>query len=365
MAIMTRVGTKVYEALGDIAGLCQAVSTPRPSSTPTSAISRTSRRKTLIMSVNSGYGGNALLGKKCFALRIASTLGREEGWLAEHMLILGVQNPKGEIRYVCGRVPVRLRQDQPRHAHSRRRRSVRRARRCWCVGDDIAWLRTGAGRTAVGRQPGERLLRRRPRHQRKDPTPTLWPRRSKNTIFTNVGAQAWTTTPSGGKGLDKNPPKNALNWKGEPWDCTDGVPRARIPTPASPLRRSTARAFPAEFDNPQGRADLRDRVRRPPRQDRAAGLPVPRLGSRRVRRLHHGLRNDRRRRPARSAWSAAIPMAMLPFCGYQHGRLLAALAGDGQQAGRPRPPRSSQTSTGSAPTTRDISSGRASATTCA
>ncbi|HCI20956.1 MAG TPA: phosphoenolpyruvate carboxykinase, partial [Clostridiales bacterium] len=104
MAIMTRVGTKVYEALGDSPDFVKGLHSKAELDADKRYIAHFPEEN-LIMSVNSGYGGNALLGKKCFALRIASTLGRKEGWLAEHMLILGVQNPKGEIRYVCGAFP--------------------------------------------------------------------------------------------------------------------------------------------------------------------------------------------------------------------------------------------------------------------
>ena len=95
----------------------------------------------LIWSVGSGYGGNALLGKKCFALRIASTMARDQGWMAEHMLILELDAPGGETALRRRRLPVRLRQDQPGHAASRR--SSTRAIKVRTIGDDIAWLRPG------------------------------------------------------------------------------------------------------------------------------------------------------------------------------------------------------------------------------
>ena len=105
MAIMTRVGQSVLDALGDSPDYVKGLHAKAELDPERRYIVHFPQDNT-IMSVNSGYGGNVLLGKKCFALRIASCLGRDEGWMAEHMLILGIQNPAGEVRYLAAAFPT-------------------------------------------------------------------------------------------------------------------------------------------------------------------------------------------------------------------------------------------------------------------
>ena len=347
MAIMTRIGTKALDAIGDSADYIKGLHSKAQLDPEKRYIVHFPEDNT-IMSVNSGYGGNVLLGKKCFALRIASTLGRKEDWMAEHMLILGVENPQGEIRYVCGAFPsacgkTNLAMLIPPEAYREK------GWKCWTVGDDIAWLRIGPDGRLWAVNPENGFFGVAPGTSAKS-NPNALAATKKNTIFTNVVHNLDDNT-VWWEGMDKNPPKNAENWKGEKWDCTDGSkgahPNSRFTAPAV-----NCPCISPEFDKQDRRSHLRHHLRRPPRKDRSSGLSVPRLGSRRVRRLHHGKRDHRscnrqgRRCKARSHGDASVLRL-------QYGRLLAALARHGRKA-RPIPRRFS-TSTGSVPMTRAIS----------
>ncbi|MEG0322109.1 MAG: phosphoenolpyruvate carboxykinase domain-containing protein, partial [Oscillospiraceae bacterium] len=141
MSIMTRVGQTVLDALGIDGKFIRGLHSKAQLNPEERYIVHFPEDNT-IMSINSGYGGNVLLGKKCFALRIASYLGHKEGWMAEHMLILGLQNPQGEIRYLCAAFPsacgkTNLAMLIPPE------RYIKKGWKIWCVGDDIAWLRVG------------------------------------------------------------------------------------------------------------------------------------------------------------------------------------------------------------------------------
>ena len=255
MLIMTRVGLDVLEALGDSADYIKGLHAKAELDEEKRYIVHFPEENA-IWSVNSGYGGNVLLGKKCFALRIASYLGRKEGWMAEHMLILGVEYPDGEVKYVCAAFPsacgkTNLAMLIPPEFYAKKGYKV------WCVGDDIAWLRVGEdGRLwAVnpengffGVAPGTNL----------NSNPNALYTTMKDTIFTNVVHNTAENT-VWWEGLDKNPPQpgNAIDWKGNPWDCTKFDKKDKSTCGAHPNSRFTAKAINCpclskEFSNPAG-----------------------------------------------------------------------------------------------------------------
>ena len=235
MAIMTRIGAKVLEALGDgdfVKGLHSYAE-----------LSEEKRyichfpEENLIMSINSNYGGNVLLGKKCFALRIASYLGKTEGWMAEHMLILGIQKGDEEPKYVAAAFPsacgkTNLAMLIPPQIYKEK------GYKCWCVGDDIAWLRVGEDGRLWAVNPENGFFGVAPGTNMKS-NPNALLSTMKNTIFTNVvenlddGTVWW-------EGLNDNPPKNAINWKGEKWDYTKYDKKDKSTCGAHPNSRFTA-----------------------------------------------------------------------------------------------------------------------------
>ncbi len=246
MAIMTRVGLDVYDALGDSPDFIKGLHAKADLDAEKRYIVHFPQENT-IMSVNSGYGGNVLLGKKCFALRIASCLGRDEGWMAEHMLILGVEFPNGEVHYISAAFPsacgkTNLAMLIPPEGYQKKGYKV------WTVGDDIAWIRPGPDGRLWAVNPENGFFGVAPGTSMKS-NPNAMMSTKKDTIFTNVvlkpdGTVWW-------EGMDKNPPKGALNWKGEPWDPADGSkgahPNSRFTAPAR-----NCPCLSKEFDNPQG-----------------------------------------------------------------------------------------------------------------
>lgn len=313
MAIMTRMGKEVYAALGDSDDWIRGLHCKCDIDEEKRYICHFPQDNTII-SVNSGYGGNVLLGKKCFALRIASNLGRQEGWMAEHMLILGLEKPSGEITYIAAAFPsacgkTNLAMLIPPELYREKGYKV------WCVGDDIAWMRVGADGRLWACNPENGFFGVAPGTSMKS-NPNALISTKKNTIFTNVVHNLEDNT-VWWEGLDKNPPKNAQNWKGEVWDCTDGSkgahPNSRFTAPAQ-----NCPCLSAEFNSP-------------------VGVPISAIvfGGRRAktaplvyqsRDWNHGVFvGSIVASETTAAATGAVgvvrrdPMAMLPFCGYHMG----------------------------------------------
>ena len=317
MSIMTRVGQKVMDVLGDsndwVRGLhCKCDVDPEKR-----WICQFPEDNTII-SVNSAYGGNVLLGKKCFALRIASYQAKNEGWMAEHMLILGVENPKGEVKYVCAAFPsacgkTNLAMMIPPEGYRAKGYKV------WTVGDDIAWMRKGPDGRLYAINPENGFFGVAPGTNMKS-NPNALISTQKGTIFTNVARNLDDNT-VWWESLDKNPPVNAEEWKGAKVNGPEYIAAGnKLAHPNSRFTAPTANCpcLSSEFENPQG-------------------VPVSAIvfGGRRPdtvplvyqsRSWNNGVfigSITGSETTAAAAGAVGVvrrdPMAMLPFCGYNMG----------------------------------------------
>ncbi|MDO8734613.1 MAG: phosphoenolpyruvate carboxykinase (GTP) [Elusimicrobiota bacterium] len=313
MRIMTRMGSDVIKKIGNSENFVKGLHSVGDFD-PDKRFIMHFPDESFVWSIGSGYGGNALLGKKCFSLRLASCLGLKEGWLAEHMVIMGVEDPQGKITYIaaalpsaCGKTNLAMLQ------------STLPGYKVWTIGDDIAWMNIGPDGQLwainpetgyFGVAPGT-ALKTNPNMIETLKSGKFFP-----TLFTNTGIDLDKNEPWW-EGLDGAVPENMIDWQGNKWTPESGT-KAAHPNSRFTVSIYNSSTLSKEFDNPKGvpisaiifggkRSQLIPLVVESFNWQNGVFLGA-RMGSETTAAASHKegqLRRD--------------PMAMLPFCGYNMG----------------------------------------------